>query len=266
MRRQKRKKKCLTFACKRLLQTDMRRHRCRRGPGEGSRQVQPPAHPASCSIPSLGGGRTHTPSIPGRDTTSKGPYPGTHILLSPHAAVGQGDFCHHPPRSGPRIPARGTPTAGGDWGGLAPTTHSRAQRSPCRRITPERERGCPAPPQIFFPTQVEATQETRSRQKLTPRLAGMQTPGTNAARTAGSAGAARGQRRAPGTWLGDNIPVGSWDRETLCPRGIALPRAGQQPAIKNQPQEGRGSSAGCSEMDEFQAQIKQTTRGAKKLR
>lgn len=65
MRRQKRKKKCLIFACMRLLQTDMRRHRCRRGPGEGSRQVQPPAHPASCSIPSLGGVTHNTPSIPG---------------------------------------------------------------------------------------------------------------------------------------------------------------------------------------------------------
>lgn len=62
MRRQERKKKCLIFACMRLLQTDMRRHRCRRGPGEGSRQVQPPAHPASCSIPSLGGG-SHTLSL-----------------------------------------------------------------------------------------------------------------------------------------------------------------------------------------------------------
>lgn len=83
MRRQKRKKKCLIFACKRLLQTDMRRHRCRRGPGEGSRQVQPPAHPASCSIPSLGGvAHTLPPSQdetpPAKDLTQG------HISCCPH--------------------------------------------------------------------------------------------------------------------------------------------------------------------------------------
>lgn len=41
MRRQKRKKKCLIFACMRPLQTDMRLHRGR-GPGAVPRQLQPP--------------------------------------------------------------------------------------------------------------------------------------------------------------------------------------------------------------------------------
>lgn len=99
MRRQKRKKKCLIFACKRLLQTDMRRHRCRRGPGEGSRQVQPPAHPASCSIPTLGGSHTHSPHPRMRHHQQR--ITQGYILLSPHGAVGPGDFCHHPPGSGP---------------------------------------------------------------------------------------------------------------------------------------------------------------------
>lgn len=69
-----------------------------------------------------------------------------------------------------------------------------------------------------------------------------------------------------GTRLGDNTPEGSWDWERLSPTARDLPPAGQQPEIKNQPQEGRGSSAACSGMEGFQAQIRQTTRGAKKLR
>lgn len=47
-------------------------------------------------------------------------------------------------------PCPWSPRAGGGWGGLAPSTHSRVHRSLCRRITPERERGCPASPQIFL--------------------------------------------------------------------------------------------------------------------
>lgn len=55
------------------------------------------------------------------------------------------------------------PRRGLRWAGSQP--HIPEPTAPlCRRITPERERGCPAPPQIF-PTQVEATQETRSRRK-----------------------------------------------------------------------------------------------------
>lgn len=91
----------------------------------------------------------------------------------------------------------------------------------------------------------------------------MQTPGTNAARTAGSAATAAGTGHPA---RGHHPPWGPGDRETLGPKARELLRTGQQPGITNQTQEGRGSSAACSEMDEFQAQIKQTTRGAKKLR
>lgn len=64
MRRQKRKKKCLIFACMRLLQTDMRRQ-MPAGAGRGVPAGAAPGPPRQLQHPQLWGGHTHTASIPG---------------------------------------------------------------------------------------------------------------------------------------------------------------------------------------------------------
>lgn len=142
MRRQKRKKKCLIFACMRLLQTDMRRHRCRQGPGEGSRQVQPPAHPASCSIPSPGGGHTHTLPASQGETPPAKDLPQGHASRCPSAITLHAQH----PASLPVVPGR---RRGLGWAGSQRTFPS-PPRSLCRRITPEKEQGLPGSTADFF--------------------------------------------------------------------------------------------------------------------
>lgn len=111
MRREKRKKKCLIFACVHPLQTDMRRHRCRRGWERGPGRCSPPrpTPPAAASLraapATLGGVTAHglTP-VRASDTTSKGTSSRqektTRPALSPKGAVGPRGSHHQARRPG----------------------------------------------------------------------------------------------------------------------------------------------------------------------
>lgn len=185
MRRQKRKKKCLIFACMRPLQTDMRRHRCRRGWEWGPGRCSPrPTPPAAASLRAAavsrgrGGHRARTP--PSEDQTPPAKHlilPGKDIPLCPQKEL----WGHEAPttnptalapttlRGGTRIPALGTLIAGGWQRGLALTKYLRGCSSLCRRwarIRPERGAGLSSFT-ADFPAQVQTTQETRFRQKIT---------------------------------------------------------------------------------------------------
>lgn len=138
MRRQKRKKKCLIFACMRPLQTDMRLHRGR-GPGAVPRQLQPPprpsprAHPAAAATPKASGGArpyTAPPCQSSGSTKARG-------LILPRDAAGAPKTM----RGGQRLsPPQGNGERGQNEATLAPKGATRTTRLPPQPRLPSTHR------------------------------------------------------------------------------------------------------------------------------